>query len=250
MRFDFRFLLLRAVPVLLAFLLCGPALAAPPELRGPVVVVDGDTLVMGTARIRLSGIDAPETDQVCLDAASRRWACGLEARDRLAARIGRAEVTCARHGTDAYGRTLASCRAGGDDLQDWMVRQGLALAFVRYSHAYDDAEAAARRSRTGLWAGAFVAPWDWRDRSTGTTVLGAVSVPVVARPALLQPGSAEAAPDAGCVIKGNVNRQGERIYHRPGQSHYADTRMDKGAGERWFCSEQEAQAAGWRPARR
>lgn len=52
-----------------------------------------------------------------------------------------------------------------------------------------------------------------------------------------------------CNIKGNVSTQGERIYHVPGQKYYADTRISASHGERWFCSEEEARAAGWRRSR-
>lgn len=49
-----------------------------------------------------------------------------------------------------------------------------------------------------------------------------------------------------CNIKGNVNTRGERIYHVPGQKYYNDTEISRSHGERWFCSEEEARAAGWR----
>ncbi len=131
-----------------------------------------------------------------------------------------------------------------------MVRSGWALSFVRYSHEYDQDEARARQARVGLWSSAFIAPWDWRHRSTTTVILGAVSVPVNAQAVLLSAVSASAAPSPECVIKGNVNRRGERIYHLPGQLNYAQINMQKGFGERWFCTEPQAQAAGWRKALR
>jgi hypothetical protein len=78
-------------------------------------------------------------------------------------------------------------------------------------------------------------------------VLGSLSVPVTAQALLLAPASASGAPSPECIIKGNVNRKGERIYHRPGSASYAQVNMNA-AGKRWFCTEDEAQAAGWRPA--
>jgi hypothetical protein len=81
-------------------------------------------------------------------------------------------------------------------------------------------------------------------------ILGALSVPVTAQTELLSPAPAQAAPSRGCTIKGNINGRGERVYHRPGQAFYAAAKIDTRAGERWFCSEDEARAAGWRPARR
>jgi hypothetical protein len=131
-----------------------------------------------------------------------------------------------------------------------MVRSGWALSFVRYSHAYDADEAAARDAGAGLWSGSFIAPWDWRHRNKTTIILGRASVPVNAQTILLGAVSASDAPSPECVIKGNVNRKGERIYHLPGQLNYAQINMTKGLGERWFCSEAEADAAGWRRAMR
>jgi len=218
-------------------------------ISGVPRVVDGDTIVMGTTKIRLEGIDAPESDQVCLDANRKRWTCGIEARDRLAAYIGNRSIGCAPSGTDVYGRTLAVCTVAGEDLNAWMVRQGWALAFVRYSKEYVPDEEAARAAGRGIWSGAFIAPWDWRHRNPQTVVLGATAVPITAQAELLAPESAAEAPSPDCIIKGNVNRKGERIYFRPGQLDYARIDMTK-PRKRWFCTEDEAKAAGWRPAAR
>ena len=126
-----------------------------------------------------------------------------------------------------------------------MVRSGRALSFVRYSHEYDREEAAAREAKAGLWAGAFIAPWDWRHRNHATVVLGAISVPVNAQKTLLSTVSEAEAPDPQCTIKAGIGR--ECIYHLPGDRWYAKMRMD--AGKRWFCSVEEAEAAGCRPPR-
>jgi endonuclease YncB( thermonuclease family) len=220
------------------------------EFRGVPRIVDGDTLVVEGFKIRLNGIDAPETDQLCLDQDGKHWACGITARDRLIAKVDGREVKCASSGNDQYGRVLAGCSVAGEDIQKWLVREGLALSFVNYSHLYDPDEAAAKKEKTGMWAGAFIAPWDWRHRNKLTEIKGAYAVPVGSQAELLGSVSAAAAPDPNCSIKGNVNREGERIYHEPGMRGYARTRMDKGNGERWFCSELEAEAAGWRKAMR
>jgi endonuclease YncB( thermonuclease family) len=222
---------------------------ATEPISGIPRIVDGDTLEIGTTKIRLASIDAPESDQVCLDANQQQWTCGIEARDRLAAYIGGRSINCAPTGTDAHGRTLAICGVAGEDLNRWMVHQGWALAFVRYSKEYVPNEEAARAARRGLWSGAFIAPWDWRHRDHETIVLGATSVPISARAQLLAPVSAADAPSPDCIIKGNVNRKGERIYFRPGQLDYPRVDMTK-PGKRWFCTEDEAKAAGWRPAAR
>jgi endonuclease YncB( thermonuclease family) len=218
-------------------------------ISGVPRVVDGDTIVVGTTKIRLASIDAPESDQVCLDANRKRWTCGVEARDHLAAHIGNRSIDCAPTGTDAYGRTLAVCAVASEDLNAWMVREGWALAFVRYSKEYVPDEEAARNAKRGIWSGAFIAPWDWRHRTRETVVLGTTSVPISAQAELLAPESAAEAPLPDCIIKGNVNRKGERIYFRPAQLDYARVDMTK-PGKRWFCTEDEAKAAGWRPAAR
>jgi endonuclease YncB( thermonuclease family) len=234
--------------ILLVGFLTSAAQAAD-VISGIPRVVDGDTIVVGSTTIRLESIDAPESDQVCLDAKLNRWTCGIEARDRLVAHIGNRPLDCAPSGSDVYGRTLAVCAVAGEDLNAWMVRQGWALAFIRYSKVYVPDEEGARASKLGLWSGAFIAPWDWRHRNSQTIVLGATAVPITARSELLTPESAAQAPSPDCIIKGNVNRMGERIYFRPGQLDYARVDMTN-PGKRWFCTEDEAKAAGWRPAAR
>jgi endonuclease YncB( thermonuclease family) len=161
------------------------------ELRGYAQVVDGDTVRLNGSRIRLEGIDAPETDQVCLNGRGRTWGCGIESRDRLKQYAEGKEWVCQAHGADKYRRVLATCSVGGTDDQHWMVLNGWALSFVRYSHQYDAEQDAARAASAGLWSGAFIAPWDWRQRKPKTEILGAVSVPTDAQSLLLA-----AAPDA------------------------------------------------------
>jgi endonuclease YncB( thermonuclease family) len=229
-------------------LVCAFAQAA--DLSGVPRVVDGDTLTIGTAKVRLEGIDAPETDQVCLNAAETHWTCGIDARDKLAAYIAGQAINCTSNGTDVYKRTLAICSLKNEDLNAWMVQQGWALAYVRYSSRYLKVEQEARANQRGLWQGAFIAPWDWRHRNTKTVVLGAFAVPITAQAVLLGPSATEGAPSPECTIKGNVNRNGERIYHMQNQKFYASIRMNKGGGKRWFCTPEEAEAAGWRRALR
>jgi endonuclease YncB( thermonuclease family) len=141
-----------------------PTQSAPSlDLAGGASVIDGDTLEIRGRRVRLHGIDAPESDQLCsLDGG--RYRCGQKAAFALTGLIGRRTVSCARRDTDRYGRAVAVCSAGGQDLGGWMVRHGHALAYRRYSRDYVDAEEAAAAEKLGIWAGAFEAPWDWRRR--------------------------------------------------------------------------------------
>jgi endonuclease YncB( thermonuclease family) len=238
-----------AVTALMIFVALVIETPAADLISGVPHIVDGDTVAIGDTKIRLEGIDAPETDQVCLDDHAAKWTCGIAARDRLAEHVAGRSIDCMPNGSDAYHRTLAVCSVQGEDLNAWMVSQGWALAFKRYSAAYVPQENTAREGKRGLWNGAFIAPWDWRHRDRQTVVLGSVAVPITAQAELLEPASAAAAPSPDCIIKGNVNRHGERIYFRPGQLDYAKVNMTK-PGKRWFCSEEEAQAAGWRPALR
>lgn len=226
-----------------------PSLAAADPVSGRALVTDGDTLVIGDARIRLEGIDAPETDQVCLDREQRRFPCGIDAREKLKELTGDRALTCVGKEIDRYGRRLMMCSVGGLDINSAMVKAGWALAYVRYSRQYVAQEADARGHAAGMWAGAFIAPWDWRHRDRNTIILGSISVPVTAQAALL-PANPDVPNAAGCNIKGNISRSGARIYHVPGMRDYERVRINERSGERWFCSEEEARAAGWRRAQR
>ena len=194
-------------------------------------VVDGDTLDVGGVRIRLHGIDAPETAQNCR-AGGRLWSCGREAGRALVRRIGGRPVACEERDRDLYGRVVAVCRTSGSDLNAWMVAEGWAFAYRRYSHAYVAEESRARSAQRGIWRGEVVAPWEWRR---GKRLRGA-------RPAPPR-------ESGRCAIKGNLGKSGKRIYHVPGGRHYDRARIDPSKGERWFCSESEARAAGWRRSR-
>ena len=134
-------------------------------ISGVPVIVDGDTVKfpeMGE-RIRLEGVDAPESRQQCLDGAGKRYRCGQAARSALAGFIGRKPVRCEGSQRDRYGRLIAVCfDADGTDLNGWLVSQGWALAYRRYSKQYIRQEEAARKARRGMWSGRFVKPWQWR----------------------------------------------------------------------------------------
>src|SRR3954447_23103898 len=100
----------------------GPSSSAAPEIiAGRASVIDGDTLEIRGERIRLFGIDAPESGQTCLDAKGRSYRCGQKAALVLDARIGEGVVICERKDSDRYGRTVALCRVYGEDLGAWMV---------------------------------------------------------------------------------------------------------------------------------
>ena len=127
-------------------------------------VIDGDTIRIGRTRIRLHGIDAPEAKQTCT-ANGKEWRCGWEATNALANIIGKHWVTCSQRDKDRYGRIVAVCMVGQIDLNAWMVSNGWAVAYRRYSKKYEYEEVRAKAKGLGLWRGEFVVPWKWRRRN-------------------------------------------------------------------------------------
>lgn len=196
-------------------------------LSGAAQVVDGDTLRLGAETLRLHAIDAPELGQICRDAEGRRWDCGQVARDALRD-LASGTIICEGRERDRYGRLVAKCFSGNRDLGAEMVRQGAAFAYPRFGEDYVALEKEALFAGLGVWQGEAERPDAERTARAPTP----------------QP-----AAQAGCTIKGNISGNG-RIYHLPGQENYAATRINPARGERWFCSEAEARAAGWRRARR
>ena len=209
-----------------AILLVGPALA---DSAGPLRVVDADTFDVGGVRVRLHGVDAPEAGQTCLDPLLRLWPCGEWATAQARAAWEGREAVCALVEVDRYGREVSRCEVAGRDVGATLVAMGQAFAYTDYSIDYVPQERAAERAGLGLWQGGFDYPWDYRREAREVAA------------------EADPAPQ-GCAVKGNVSASG-RIYHLPAGRSYAATRIDEGRGERWFCSEAEALAAGWRAAR-
>ena len=120
-----------------------------------------DRIRIGSTRIRLHGIDAPEAKQTCT-ANGKEWRCGWEATNALANIVGRHWVTCSKRDVDRYGRVVAVCRAGPIDLNAWMVSEGWAVAYRRFSMDYVRDEQDAKAGRKGMWRGEFMIPWEWR----------------------------------------------------------------------------------------
>lgn len=135
-------------------------------LAGVASVIDGDTLDLHGQRIRLHGIDAPESRQTC-QRDSESWRCGQTAALALADHIGRQPIHCEQRDVDRYKRVVAVCRLGGADINDWLVRRGWAMAYRQYSKDYVAAEAAAKAAKVGIWAGTVEPPWEWRRRPKG-----------------------------------------------------------------------------------
>jgi endonuclease YncB( thermonuclease family) len=140
-----------------------PISDANAEITGKPRVIDGDTIDIAGVRIRLNGIDAPESKQMCLDEVGRQWQCGEAATLTLLDIIGNHWVTCKGEKRDRYHRLIAVCFLGPFDLNAMLVLQGSALAYRKYSTAYVAEESEAKSKKIGLWRGRFVPPWEWRQ---------------------------------------------------------------------------------------
>jgi len=158
----------RAVGILFAL-----ALAACGEITSSSVqVIDGDSLVIHGQHIRLHGIDAPETEQTCLDVNARFWDCGKAATAHLKTIVAGKIVTCIPVDRDVYGRTVATCSVDDIDLGGAMVSAGLAIDYDRFSRGrYRAAENEARAAGRGIWSGKFVSPKQWRAERKKSSVL-------------------------------------------------------------------------------
>jgi endonuclease YncB( thermonuclease family) len=197
------------------------------DLTGSAIVVDGDTIRIESTSIRLWGIDAPERKQMC-----GANPCGKIATNALKSLIEAHHfVSCTEKNRDKYGRTVAVCRAGAKDLSAEMVKAGHALAFRRYSLDYVAQEERARSANLGAWAYGLTDPSLFRkaqhQRQTG----------LANRPnAPSQPRQSEP-----CMVKGNINLKGERIYHDVASRSYNSV-----VPERCFDTVATALAAGFR----
>lgn len=215
-------------------------------------VTDGDTIKVqldsGLVTVRFDAIDAPERNQA--------W--GVEASAALSRRLENREVELEVSAQDRYDRLVATVYLAGGSVNEWMVKQGHAWAYRQYTKNddYCSWEGHARTAERGLWRNRETpqAPWDHRalkrrriagaadySNETVENCIAALGRPPLTR-ALTVPTRGESAWD-DCEIKGNDSG----IYHLPGSASYNRTKIDELKGERWFCTEEEAKAAGWRP---
>lgn len=213
---------MRFLSVLFAFLI------APTISFADVRVIDGDTIELNGKVHRINGIDAPEHGQKCETSYGKSWACGKEATAAMAELIEGQKVTCEAFGADDYERSISTCYVNGMDIGARLVEQGWAWAFVRYSDIYVEQEERARAAKAAIWQGKAIPAWEYRAKRWEQAV---DQVP-------------SQAPE-GCPIKGNISQNG-RIYHAPWSPWYSRTKINVAKGERWFCDEAEALAAGWR----
>jgi endonuclease YncB( thermonuclease family) len=229
-------------------------LSASQSFAASVTVKDGGTVQLGGVTYRLDGIDAPELDQICIDEHADNWACGVEARDQLSKLIGGRDVRCEDLGlgTTYKKRHVGICTVEGETapLNQLVVRQGFALNFEPYARGrFKDDEAGAKDNRRGLWKGCFVAPSEFRRGRKDGALLGDSCRTDRDREirAVLFPENPTMPP--GCSIKGKFAVRA-RVTGNVGVYHLQGCRSYPALTEpnRWFCSEEDAQAAGFRKA--
>jgi endonuclease YncB( thermonuclease family) len=213
-----------------ALIAASPGLAD--ELTGTASVIDGDTLEIHGQRIRMHGVDAPESSQTCTKPDGTKWRCGQKAGLALQDKINKRPVTCTWKEKGKYGRLIGTCKAGGENLNEWLAENGWAMAYRKYSTDYVKNEEHARAAKKNIWNGEFEPPNRYRQRQREHD----------------KGARASGKPPGKCAIKGNISRSGNRIYHLPSSEWYAKTRINEAQGEKWFCTEAEAKAAGFRPA--
>ena len=227
--------------------------AATPGRAAGVQVMDGDTLILDGITYRLEGIEAPQTDQTCLDDKGAVWRCGIEARDRLRDYVGQRDVRCTDRGQDGvYGkRRIGECSVASESISmnQWMVQEGWALDVGRAAKArFKSDRESVDPSRAIPAKVSFVSPEALRRFTISTTSLLGAACPPASNwktRQMLFPDSPAMPPD--CPIKGRINLRSQvtgyqGIYHLPGCRSYERTRTPN----RWFCSEQEALAEGYR----
>lgn len=191
---------------------------------GKTAIVDGDTLEVNGKTVRLYGIDAPELGQYCLNG-SNRYRCGYEAALALTKLVGSGPVECRPTPVDADDEGQI-CSVELVDLAEAMLRRGYAVAPPSSFAVYRRAESEAKKSRLGIWRGNFIHPPEWR--------------------AGLRLQTLKNEPNQVCDIKGIVSDKDERVYLVNSDPEYAGVEIDQTRGERLFCSDDEAELAGWR----
>ena len=129
-----------------------------------IKIVDGDTIHLNGEKIRFSGIDTPELKQTCKKNSEIIY-CGVQAKKILINKIGKNKVKCINEGKDQYKRILAECFIDNPSLSSFLVRQGYAFAYRKYSKKFVKDEDYARLNKFGMWSMDFEYPWDYRKKN-------------------------------------------------------------------------------------
>ena len=209
----------------LAILLTGH-FANAANVQGQAFVINGAILKIGDKLVRLKDIDPPVSNQRCELGNGSEWYCGRSAAAVLRLMAHTRAVSCRLSGQldEAKLAELGTCRAGGQDIAEEMLLRGMAWATPDAPSTYQRAEEDARKRRIGVFQSATATASEFRSQR-------------------LREARSKVGRD--CVFKGNVDVFGRRIYHTPWSQWYALTKVTEGNGDRWFCSEMDAVAAGW-----
>lgn len=225
--------------------------ATSPAIAATATVKDGLTLQLAGNTFRIDGVDAPPVDQMCIDERADSWTCGAEALDQLNKLVGGKQVRCGDLGPDPASkkRRLGLCIIEGETMNigQLLVQRGFAIADAKGKYKAD--EETARQERRGLWKGCFAAPADFRIWKKDAALLGSACRADRDQQirAILFP--VDPVMPAGCTIKGKYAVRA-RVTGNVGIYHLQSCRSYPGLSnsERWFCSEDDAQAAGFRKA--
>ena len=201
-----------------------PVAALETSVSGRATAVTGSLLRVNGTLVELTGIEAPGPKHPCLKANGRRWSCATSAANALQRLVRGETVSCEISGRTDAGRAAGSCKIADRDIAGELVRNGHVFAADGMFNAYAGDEEKAQAAKLGLWQGETVRPKEWRERAWEE--------------------AKRTAPD-GCPIKGFVRAAG-RIYSMPWSADYASGKVREVKGERWFCSEDDARAAGFK----
>ena len=150
------------VVFILIFLIISSSKTLAKEIKGFPKVTDGDTIKINNNKIRLHGIDAPELAQMC-NKLKKKYSCGLISSKALSKKINKNLVICrVQIRQDRYGRFIGTCYLKNLNLNKWMVQNGHAIAYRRYSQEYIKYEEFAKKNSLGIWSGTFIEPEKWR----------------------------------------------------------------------------------------
>lgn len=193
------------------------------DISGRALAIAGDLMKVDGTLVRLAGIEAPVSGQPCYRANGRRWNCASAARSGLAGLVRGHNVTCTPSGQGDGGYLLAQCTVEKTNIATELVQRGYVFAVRSFFGSLNSEEDAARAAKKGIWQGKIQRPQDWRDQQWQDAT--------------------RSAPD-GCPIKGFV-RASSKLYALPWSPDYERTKVHTEKGERWFCSEDDAKAAGF-----
>ncbi len=143
------------------------------KITGFAKVIDGDTIKINSKKIRLYGIDAPEKKQKCKKtyltisfmSFTKDYMCGEVSTEKLIKKINKQKLNCNILDVDRYKRLIGECFKRNINLNSWMVSNGYAVAYRKYSKKYVSDEINAKNNKLGIWQGKFEMPWDYRRKN-------------------------------------------------------------------------------------